>query len=94
VLQRGGAEQFIWELATEIVVASLENSEHGAITKPLGNCATEPVVAEFKHSKGWRYATEMGWHLPSKAVVAGIEYDQIHHPFPCCGCKLPGKKIA
>ncbi|TVU33428.1 hypothetical protein EJB05_25245, partial [Eragrostis curvula] len=33
----------------------------------------------------------MSWNLPNKAVVAGIECDQIFHPIPCCRRKLPCK---
>ncbi|WVZ77863.1 hypothetical protein U9M48_025672 [Paspalum notatum var. saurae] len=30
--------------------------------------------------------------LPGKAVVAGIECNQILHPLPCCGLKCPKNK--
>ena len=44
VLKQGSIEEFIRECPNEVVVASLEHSQHGAVTKPWGDCATELVV--------------------------------------------------
>ncbi|WVZ77892.1 LOW QUALITY PROTEIN: hypothetical protein U9M48_025693 [Paspalum notatum var. saurae] len=50
--------------------------------------------SQFEHSKRWGYVTEMTWNLTCKAVVAGIECDQILHRLPCCRYKLPCKQVS
>jgi hypothetical protein len=66
-------KELIWKCSTEVVLAAPEHCQHGAITKPCGDVATELVETELKHNKGWRAIAEISWYRPIKAVITGIE---------------------